>query len=57
MNNLDAVKMIREIRDEQHEELKNKNAEERRRYFDENSSWAFEGLQKKQSEQTQKIKK
>jgi len=56
MNNLDAVKMIREIRDEQYEELKNKNAEERRRYFDENANWAFEGLQKKQSEQSQKIK-
>jgi hypothetical protein len=41
MNNISTVKMVREIRDKQYEEIKGKNIEEQKKYFKKHSGWAF----------------
>lgn len=41
MNNINAVKMVRNIRDKQYEEIKGKTHEEIIRFFKKNSAWAF----------------
>jgi hypothetical protein len=48
MNNIIAVKMVRNIRDKQYEETKGKSHEEIKKYFNKNSEWAFSIKQKKQ---------
>jgi len=55
MKNIEAVKMVREIRDQQQEELKNKSSQEQRQYFDEKAGWAFEALRKSQDKESIKI--
>ena len=41
MNNINAVKMVRNIRDKQYEETKWKTHEEIKKYYNKNSEWAF----------------
>jgi len=48
MNNINAVKMVRDIRDKQYEETKGKSKEEIKQYFKKNSEWAFRTEKKKQ---------
>ncbi len=55
MKNIEAVKMVREIRDQQQEELKNKSSQEQRQYFDEKAGWAFGALRKSQDKESIKI--
>ncbi len=52
-NNIDSVKMVREIREKQYEEVKNMSNEEKRRYYAQKASWAFKGLQKGSKEEVQ----
>jgi hypothetical protein len=47
MNNIDAVKMVRNIRDKQYEETKGRTKEEIKKYFRKNSEWAFTTEKKK----------
>ena len=51
MNNINAVKMVRNIRDKQYEETKGKTHEEIKKYYNKNSEWAFP---KKKNKQFQK---
>ena len=41
MNNLKAVKMVREIRDRQYEEIMGKSPEELIKYYKKHSFWAL----------------
>jgi hypothetical protein len=48
MNNINAVKMVRNIRDKQYEETKGKTHDEIKKYYNKNSEWAFTTKQMKQ---------
>jgi hypothetical protein len=46
MIKINAVEMVRKIRDKQFEEIKNKTPQELKRYFEKKSRWAFSGATK-----------
>jgi hypothetical protein len=47
MNNINAVKMVRDIRDKMSKELKGKTGEEINEYYKKHSEWAFKKETKK----------
>jgi hypothetical protein len=46
-DSIDAIKMVRAIRDKQYKELLGKSKEEVKEYYRVNSEWAFNKLAKK----------
>jgi len=47
MNNINAVKMVRDIRDKMSKELEGKTGKEVNGYYQKHSEWAFKKLNKK----------